>query len=175
MANNDNNAADECERLRVMMDRRAVRRAFATAFRTHGIDHADGGWLVSHPELTWTVSLVVDGSGRNAPHRLVLGASLHELGREVPTSAENCYLSLPLYWSGGDVRPPGLVTSEAMFPEWRGTDDERRQAVKSCVDALVEYTRQVSTLEHLRKRYEAGDYDGAFIILPMRALLERRT
>jgi len=159
-----------------MMDRRAVRRVFVTAFRAHGIDYTDGGWQVSHPEMTWTVSLVIDGFGRHAPYRLVLGASVHELGPAVPTSAEDCYLSLPLYWSRGDARPPGLVMPEAMFPDWRGTDDARREAINSCVNALVEYTGQVDSLEHLRKRYEAGDYyDGAFIILPMRALLERRT
>ena len=68
-----------------------------------------------------------------------------------------------------------LVMPEAIFPEWRGTDGARREAIKSCVDVLVEYTRQVDSLEHLRQRYASGDFDGAFIILPLSALLERRT
>ena len=61
---------------------------------------------------------------------------------------------------------------DAVFPDWSGTEDERATAIAQCVASVVRYARQVDSLDELRARYSVGDYDGAFIIAPLRLLLE---
>jgi hypothetical protein len=127
-----------------------------------------------HPELTWTLSLVVDGSGTKAPYRLVLGASLAELGSEkAPRDAEDCYLVLPLRCGDSrSERADAPQMPDAAFPDWRGQDGERIAAIGTCVRSVVVYTRQIDSVGALRTRYAAGDFDGAVVIAPLRKLLE---
>lgn len=155
------------------MERRALRRLFVAAFKAHGLTYAEGGWQVAHDDVTWSVSLHADGSGASAPYRLVLGASVRELGALAPRDASDCYLYLPLYYETEGARSPALTMPDAVFPEWRGSDDERGEAIAACVDAVVAYIGSVDSVDRLRERYAAGDYDNAGIILPMRAFLER--
>jgi hypothetical protein len=146
---------------------------FLSAFEAEGMDYVGGGCQVAHPDLTWSMSLVVDGTGTRAPYRLVLGASLPQLGDLAPHNAEDCYLFLPLdYESSEEARPGTPFMPDAVFPDWSGTQDDRARAVLQCVASVVRYARQVDSLDELRARYSDGDYDSAFIIAPLRKLLE---
>lgn len=157
-----------------MMDRRTVRRMFLSAFAFEGLDYVGGGCQVAHPALTWSISLVIDGSGERAPYRLVLGASLPQLGELAPRNAEDCHLFLPLGFEAGDEAGPGAPgMPDAAFPDWEGTEDDRATAIAQCVASVARYARQVVSLNELRARYSVGDYDGAFIIAPLRRLLEQ--
>lgn len=89
-----------------VIDRRNLRRMFLAAFEFEGLDYADGGCQIVHRDLTWSISLMVDGSGARAPYRLVLGASLSRLGGLAPRSAEDCYLSWPLPYEGSNTTRP---------------------------------------------------------------------
>lgn len=146
---------------------------FLSAFESEGLEYVGGGCQVAHPGLTWSISLVVDGTGTRAPYRLVLGASLPQLGDLAPRNAEDCYLFLPLSYMRSDEASPGaLRMPDAAFPNWSGTEDDRGRAIDQCVTSVVRYARQVDSLDGLRARYVVGDYDGAFIIAPLRQLLE---
>jgi hypothetical protein len=146
---------------------------FLSAFESEGLDYVDGGCQVAHPGLTWSISLVVDGTGRRAPYRLVLGASLPQLGDLAPRNAEDCYLFLPLdYESGDESRPGAPRTPDAVFPDWSGTEDDQATAIGHYVASVVRYARHVDSLDELRARYSLGDYDGAFVVARLRQLLE---
>lgn len=156
------------------MERRALRRLFVKGFKAHGLHYAEGGWQVEHDDVTWSVSLHADGSGVAAPYRLVLGASVRELAPLAPRDAWDCYLFLPLYYSESEgTRSSALTMPDAAFPEWPGTDEERAEVIAGCVDGVMGYISSVDSVDRLRERYTAGDYDNAGIILPMRSLLER--
>ncbi len=156
-----------------VVDRRTLRRMFLSAFESEGLDYVGGGCQVAHPDLTWSMSMVVDGIGTRAPYRLVLGASLPQLGDLSPRNAEDCYLFWPLdYESSDEARPGAPRMPDAVFPDWSGTEDDRATAIAQCVASVVRYARQVDSLDELRARYSVGDYDGAFIIAPLRQLLE---
>jgi hypothetical protein len=45
-------------------------------------------------------------------------------------------------------------------------------AVNACVKHAVTYMNQVNSVAAFRARFAAGDFDGAFIIAPVRRLLE---
>ena len=155
------------------MDRPTLRRMFLSAFKAEGLDYRDGGCQVVHPDLTWSVSLVLDGTGMKAPYRLVLGASVSQLGDLAPRNAEDCYLFWPVAYESSDAASPAtLRMPDAAFPAWSGTEYERAVAIAQCVASVVAYARQVDSLEELRRRYSVGEYDGAFIIAPLRVLLE---
>jgi hypothetical protein len=146
---------------------------FLSAFESEGLEYIHGGAQVAHPELTWSLSLIVDGRGSQAPFRLVLGASLAQLGDLAPGQAEDCYLFLPLGY--GDGAEPGAGAPrmpDAAFPDWPGSQAERAAAIGACVAGVVRYARQVDSVRELHARYAAGDYHGAFIIAPLRSLLE---
>ena len=156
-----------------VMDRPTLRRMFLSALESEGLDYVGGGCQVAHPGLTWSISLVVDGIGTRAPYRLVLGASLPQLGSLAPRNAEDCALFLPLsYGSGDEARPGAPRMPEAVFPDWPGTEEDRATAIGQCVASVASYTRQVDSVDELRARYSVGDYDGAFLIAPLRQLLE---
>jgi hypothetical protein len=158
---------------RSVVDRRTLRRMFLSAFESESLDYAGGGCHVVHPELTWSMSLVVDGTGTRAPYRLVLGASLPQLGDRAPRNAEDCYLFWPLAYEGSDAASPGaLRMPAAVFPDWPGTEDGRSTAIGQCVASAVRYARQVDSLDELRARYSVGEYDSAFIVTRLRLLLE---
>ena len=158
------------------MDRRTLRSVFLSAFNLEGLEYAGGGCQVIHPELTWTVSLVVDGSGKPAPYRVVLGVSLLQLGEPAPRDAEKCALFWPIpYGSADSGTASRLSMPDAAFPDWSGTQDDRASAIAQCVAEVVAYTRHVASLKDLRRRYASGDYDGAFIITPLRELLQARS
>jgi hypothetical protein len=144
-----------------------------SAFGSEGLDYSDGGCQVAHPGLTWSISLVVDGTGTRAPYRLVLGASLPQLGDLAPRHAEECYLVLPLDYDSSEGTGPDVPRMpDAVFPDWSGTEDDRATAIGQCVASVVRYARQVDSLDELRARYSVGDYDGAFMIAPLRSLLD---
>lgn len=146
---------------------------FLSAFESEGLKYADGGCQVVHPDLTWSISLVVDGSGTRAPYRIVLGASLARLGDLAPRDAEDCYLVWPLAYEGGGTDDSGAPhMPDAAFPDWSGADQDRATAIAQCVASVVRYARQVDSLGGLRARYSAGEYEGALIIAPMRRLLD---
>ena len=60
---------------------------------------------------------------------------------------------------------------DAVFPEWSGTDDARASAIGRSV-ADVRYARQANSLDELRAHDLLGEYDGAFIIAPLRQALD---
>lgn len=156
-----------------VVNRRTLRRMFLSALESEGLDYEGSGCRVAHADLTWSISLVVDGSGPRAPYRLVLGASLPQLGDLAPRNAEDCYLVLPLgYESGDGVRPGVPCMPDAVFPDWSGAEDDRARAIVQCVASAVRYAREVDSLDELRARHNVGDYDSAFIVAPMRQLLE---
>jgi hypothetical protein len=158
---------------RPVVYRRTLRRMFLSAFESEGLDYVGGGCQVAHADLTWSMSLVVDGTGTRAPYRLILGASLPKLGDLAPRNAEECYLFLPLNHESSDGPRPGVPRMpDAAFPDWAGTEDARARAIDECVASVVRYARQVDSVDGLRARYSAGDYGGAFIIAPLRKLLE---
>lgn len=155
-----------------VVDRRSLRRMFLSAFESEGLDYAGGGCQVAHPGLTWSISLVIDGTGTRAPYRLVLGASLPQLGDVTPRNAEDCYLVLPIDYDTSEDRAGVPRMPDAVFPEWSGTEDDQAAIIGRCVASVMHYARQVDSLDELRARYWAGDYDGAFMIAPLRHLLE---
>lgn len=119
--------------------------SFVSAFRSHGVEYADEGWQVIHPELTWSVS-TFSAEEADGGTRTVLGCSLAELGTgPAPANAEDCYLVLPLDMTGEEVGP--------------------------FVQRLVAYVRSVDSLPKLRERYAAGDFDRADIVFPLVARL----
>ena len=144
---------------------------FVSALESEGLDYADGGCQVAHADLTWSLSLVVDGAGALAPYRIVLGASSSQLGMEAPRNAEDCYLVLPLPYAGGNAvhGVPRMV--DAVFPEWPGTDAARAAAIAGVVGTAVRYVRQIDTLHELRGRHVLGHFDSALIVAPMHRLL----
>lgn len=155
------------------MDRKRLRSIFLSAFKAEALEYVGGGAQIAHPELTWTLSLIVDGFGAQAPYRLVLGASLAELGNTAPRNAEDCYLFLPLGY--GEVLSEGAGAPQmpdAAFPEWQGQDAQRIAEIGACVARAVKYAEQIRSVHELRTRYAAGDFNGAFIIAPLRKLLE---
>jgi hypothetical protein len=153
--------------------RRTLRRMFLSAFESERLDYAEGGCQIVHADLTWSLSLIVDGNGTSAPYRLVLGASLAQLGDLAPRKAEDCYLFWPLPFVRSDaVGPDAPRMPDAAFPDWSGSDHDRVTAIAQCVADVVRYARQVDSLDEMRARHSAGDYEGAFIIAPMRRLLE---
>lgn len=147
---------------------------FLAAFESGGVVYAGDGAQIVHPELTWSISLVADSTGPRAPYRLVLGASVAQLGTgPAPRAAEDCYLFLPLSYESGDEpqsRVPRMPA--AAFPEWSGTESDRATAIDACVAGVASYARDVDCIDALRTRYAEGDYDNADIVLPLRALLE---
>ena len=146
---------------------------FLSALESEGLNYAGGGCQVVHSDLTWSISLVVDGTGTRAPYRLVLGASFPQLGDLAPRKAEDCYLFWPLAHVDSDTAGPGAPRMpNAVFPDWSGAEDDRATAIAQCVASVVRYARQVDSLDELRARYFVGEYDGAFIIAPVRQLLE---
>ncbi|MFC7500772.1 hypothetical protein [Nocardioides sp. GCM10030258] len=144
---------------------------FLSSFRSIDLAYVGDGCQVAHPTLTWSISLVVDGSGASAPYRLVLGASLLQLGVLAPRNAEDCYMFLPLGYERSQVNPDLPYMPDPAFPEWPGTDEERAGAIARCVAGTVRYAREVDSVDALRTRYSGGDYDSAFIMPPMRELL----
>lgn len=102
---------------------------FLSAFESEGLVYADGGCQIVHPDLTWSVSLVVDGTGTQAPYRLVLGASLLQLGDIAPRSAEDCHMFWVLAYAGDAANPGPLRMPDAVFPEWSGAAEERATAI----------------------------------------------
>ena len=150
---------------RAVVDRRTLRRMFLSAFKSEGLDYAGGGCQVVHPDLTWSLSLVVDGTGKHAPYRLVLGASVDAIGDD----ALVWHLSYERS-DTTDVATPAMP--DAAFPEWSGPEDERVGEIARCVSHAVRYARQVDSLSTLQGRYEVGDYNGALITASMRSLLE---
>lgn len=147
---------------------------FLAAFESEGLVYTGEGAQIVHPELTWSISLVVNSTGPRASHRLVLGASLPQLGTgPAPRAAEDCYLFLPLSYEIGDEpqsRIPRMPA--ATFPEWSGTESDRAAAIEACVAGVASYARDVDCIDALRTRYAEGDYDDADIVLPLRVLLE---
>lgn len=79
---------------------------------------------------------------------------------------------LPVAYEGANGGTHSLSMPDASFPEWVGTDEERAEAIARCVARAVDYARQVGSFEELRGRYAAGEYGGAFIIAPLRRMLE---
>lgn len=155
------------------MERPTLRRLFLAAFESEGLKYTGGGCQVVHSDLTWSISLMVDGTGTRAPYRLGLGVSLAQLGDLAPRNAEDCYLFLPLGYEGGDAIGSSVPRMpDAAFPAWGGTDDDRATAIGQCVGGAVRYVRQVDSLDELRARYALGDFDGALIIAPLRQLLD---
>jgi hypothetical protein len=146
---------------------------FLSAFQSEGLNYAGGGCQVAHEDVTWSISLIVDGTGTQAPYRLMLGASLARLENGAPRNAEECGMFLPLAYEGSaPAGSAGLHMPDAVFPDWSGSDDDRARAVAECVTSVSRYARQVDSLHELRVRHTAGDYAGAFIIAPLRRLLE---
>lgn len=146
---------------------------FLSAFKSEGLDYVGGDAQIAHPGLTWTLSLIVDGFGAQAPYRLVLGASLAELGSTAPRNAKDCYLFLPLGYGDGTSEGAGApLMPDAAFPEWQGQDAQRIAEIGACVAGAVKYAQQIDSVHALRARYAAGDFNGAFIIAPLRKLLE---
>ena len=141
-----------------MIERPRLRRIFLSAFASEGLDYEDGGCQVVHPDLTWSLSLVVDGPGPQAPYRLVLGASLPQLSDEAPRTAEDCYLVWFLSFEGVDTADGVPRMPDAAFPEWSGTEDERAAAIATCVVTAVRYVQAVDSMDALRARYNVGDY-----------------
>ena len=76
-----------------MVDRRTLRRMSLLAFKSEGLDYTGGGCQVVHGDLTWSISVVPDGFGADAPYRLVIGASVPQLGSLAPRNAEDCSYS----------------------------------------------------------------------------------
>lgn len=148
---------------------------FLSAFESEGLSYVDGGCQIVHRYLTWSISLVVDGTGTRAPYRLILGASLAQLGDLAPRNAEDCYLVWPLAYEGNDTDTidPGVPRMpDAVFPDWPGADEDRATAISQCVASVVRYARRVDSPAELRAHYSTGEYDGALIIAPMRGLLD---
>lgn len=154
-----------------MIERRRLRQMFLSAFESEDLDYAGGGCQVVHHDLTWSMTLVVDGAGKLAPYRLVLGCSLPQIV-PAPRRAEDCQLVLPLPYEGSTTVGSVPRMPDAVFPEWSGTDDLRATVIARSVVESVRYARQVTSLEQLRVRHVAGDYDGAFVAAPMRRILE---
>ncbi|WP_182377583.1 hypothetical protein [Nocardioides sp. WS12] len=157
-----------------MIDRRTLRRMFLSAFDAEGLKYANGGCQLVHKDLKWSISIVVDGSGKRAPYRLILGASLPQLGDLAPRNAEDCYLFLPLPYGDGEDETEGAIPfiPDAAFPDWAGENEVRAAAIARCVAQVIRYAQGVDSSDALRARYVAGDYNGAFIIAPMRSLLD---
>ena len=155
-----------------VIERRRLRRIFLSAFESEGLDYKGDGCQVVHADLTWSLSLVVDGSGPQAPYRLALGASLPQLGDEAPAKAEDCYLVWFLSYEGVDTADGVPRMPDAAFPEWSGPEDARAVAIAGCVAAAVRYVQAVDSMDALRARYDLGDYEHALIVAPMRRLLQ---
>jgi hypothetical protein len=155
-----------------VIERRRLRRIFLSAFVSEGLVYEGDGCQVVHADLTWSVSLVVDGTGTHAPYRLVLGASLPQLGDETPRKAEDCYLVWPLSYDSTCTTDGVPRMPDAASPDWPGTEDARAVAIAECVAAAGRYVREVDSMEALRARYARGHYEDALIIAPMRRVLE---
>ena len=125
--------------------------------------------------MAWTLSLVVDGVGADVPYRLLLGASFNAFGgeHEPPRRADDCYLFLPLGFA--ETSPPGglPVMPSASFPAWKGEEAVRADAINACVRQAVEYMSRVNSVAALRARWRTGEFDSAFVIAPVRQLLEQ--
>lgn len=81
---------------------------------------------------------------------------------------------MPLGYEGSDGPGPGAPRMpDAAFPDWSGTANDRATAIAQCVASVAQYVRQIDSLDELRARYSVGGYDGAFIIAPLRRLLEQ--
>ena len=154
-----------------MIERGRLRRIFLSAFASEGLDYEGDGCQVVHADLTWSLSLVVDGPGPQAPYRLVLGASLTQLSDEAPRKAEDCYLVWFLCYGGVDSAVEIPRMPDAAFPEWSGTEDARAAAIAGCVIAAVRYVRAVDSMEALRTCYALGHYEHALIVAVMRRFL----
>ena len=155
-----------------MIERPRLRRILLSAFASEGLDYEGDGCQVVHADLTWSLSLVVDGTGPQAPYRLVLGASLTQLSDEAPRKAENCYLVWFVSYEGVDSAVGVPWMPDAAFPEWSGTEDARAAAIARCVVAAVRYVRAVDSMDALRSCYGLGHYEHALIVAPMRRLLQ---
>jgi hypothetical protein len=136
-------------------------------------------WLRRTNELLWIVQL--DRSPYGQRFSLDIGASLPQSsGISPPVKAGDCPIlmhleNLPLVASR-QIR-------DARFSDFRSAvtigfdlaydmeNEERRQLIRSIIEALGKYISEIEEVRDLRVRYQAGDLNSAFIRKDVRQLL----
>lgn len=128
-------------------------------------------WVLDGPDVAWIFTLEIRQSSRFS---LICGVDIHALrGDQRPKNANQCLVVFDA--EGLSAAVDGYEVRQAFSLDYEMDDQTREVEVRRLLSAIVEYSKERLTLDHVRASFLAGELVDGFVHYRAREVLDTRT